>query len=271
MATLNAHGSFYRIQDNITRVQQDLGNNMQRLSSGLKNISAGARPGDVAIVKSMEAGIATLEYGKMNASAGVAALEMAVADLTRLSDIITRLYEMNQIGANVFTTDDDKAMLKLEHADLINEYKLVGNEIKYRDTDLAVATSGAGNLAIQVGSVVFGSVMTELGFGTIGDAPSVTNAAIVAGTGGTALKADKKTVDTLRLQAASNYNMAAWHALHATNHLSAAKIEIGTYRDVDFAAETSELAKNQIIAQAGTAMLAQANAQGQGVLALLQT
>jgi flagellin len=65
--------------------------------------------------------------------------------------------------------------------------------------------------------------------------------------------------------------MAAWHALHASNHLAATKIEIGSYRDVDFAAETSELAKNQIIAQAGTAMLAQANAQGQGVLALLQT
>jgi flagellin len=99
----------------------------------------------------------------------------------------------------------------------------------------------------------------------------VTSTAIVAGTGKTALKADKKTVDTLRLQAAENYNMAAWHAMHAANHLSATKIEIGSYRDVDFAAETSELAKNQIIAQAGTAMLAQANAQGQGVLALLQT
>tara|TARA_B110000093_G_scaffold161593_1_gene182984 strand:+ start:270 stop:533 length:264 start_codon:yes stop_codon:yes gene_type:complete len=53
MATLNAHGSFYRIQDNITRTQKSLGDNMQRLSSGLKNISAGSRPGDVAVVNSM--------------------------------------------------------------------------------------------------------------------------------------------------------------------------------------------------------------------------
>ena len=41
MATLNAHGSFYRIQDNMTRIQRDLGDSMERLSSGLKNISAG--------------------------------------------------------------------------------------------------------------------------------------------------------------------------------------------------------------------------------------
>jgi flagellin len=266
MATLNAHGSFYRIQDNINRVQQDLGNNMQRLSSGLKNIAAGSRPGDVAIVKSMEAGVATLEYGKANAEAGVAALEMAVADLSRLSDIITRLYEMNQIGGNIFTTADDKAMLKLEVVDLAAEYNLVGNNITYRGQDLA-----AGSLDIEVGSVVFGSVTTNLGFGTVGTAPSATATEVSGGTAITKLKADKKTVDELRLDAASRYNMAAWHAMHASNHLAATKIEVGSYRDVDFAAETSELAKNQIIAQAGTAMLAQANAQGQGVLALLQT
>ena len=268
MATLNAHGSFYRIQDNMTRTGIEMGANMQRLSSGLKNISAGARPGDVAIVNSLEAGVATLKYGKQNAEAGVAALEMAVADLTRLSDIITRLYEMNQIGANVFTTADDRAMLVLEFADLNEEFKQVGNNIKYKGTDLA--TTGAPT-TIEVGSVVFGSVTTDLGFGNVTDTVTSTGVSISTGNAGTNLKADKLTVDTLRLQAASQYNMAAWHALHATNHLSASKIELGTYRDVDFAAETSELAKNQIIAQAGTAMLAQANAQGQGVLALLQT
>ena len=132
MATINSHGSFYRIQDNMSKIQQDLGSNMQRLSSGIKNITAGSRPTDVAIVNSMEAGIATTEYGKLNADSAVAALEMAVADLTRLSDIVTRLYEMNQIGANVFTTTADKALLKLEHADLQEEFKLVGNNIKYR-------------------------------------------------------------------------------------------------------------------------------------------
>ena len=268
MATLNAHGSFYRIQDNMTRIQRDLGDSMERLSSGWKNISAGTPPGAVAIVKSMEAGIATLEYGKLNAEAGVAALEMAVSDLSRLSDIITRLYEMNQIGANPFTTDDDKAMLKVEVADLKAEYEVVGDNIKYRNKDLATA---AGNLVIEVGSKVFGTVTAELGFGAVGAAPTVVDTEITAGNGGAKLTIDKLAVDTLRLQAASQYNLAAWHSLHAANHLSATKLEIGSYRDVDFAAETSELAKNQIIAQAGTAMLAQANAQGQGVLALLQT
>ena len=270
MGTINSHGSFYRIQDNMNSIQKDLGSSMQRLSSGIKNITAGSRPTDVAIVNSMEAGIATTEYGKLNADSAVAALEMVVADLTRLSDIVTRLYEMNQIGANVFTTTSDKALLKLEFADLQLEYKLVGNNIMYRGTDLAKAVNTTAT-QVEVGSVVFGSVKQQVAFGVVADTVNATATKIAKGTDATALAADKLAVDTLRLQAATQYNMVSWHSSHAANHLSAAKIEIGNYRDVDFASETSELAKNQILAQAGTAMLAQANAQGQGVLALLQT
>ena len=268
MATLSAHGSFYRIQDNMARNGNDLSNNMQRISSGLKNVNAGSRPGDVAIVNSLEAGVATLAYGKMNADAGVAALEMAVSDLSRLSEIITRLYEMNQIGANVFTTTLDNSVLAVEYADLITEYTTVGNNLKYKNTDLA--TTGAST-NIQVGSVVFGAATTNVGFGAVGSTITATINNITAGAAGAQLAFDKLAIDTLRLEAATQYNKAAWFSLHASNTLSAAKMELSNYRDVDFAAETSELAKNQIIAQAGTAMLAQANAMGQGVLALLQT
>jgi flagellin len=180
------------------------------------------------------------------------------------------MYEMNQIGANAFTTDADKALLVLEFNDLEVEYGLVGNNMKYRGTDLAKAVSNAGT-KIEVGSTVFGSIKQQISFGTIAATVTATPTKVSTGIASTALAADKKAVDTLRLKAATQYNMVSWHSLHAANHLSAAKIEIGNYRDVDFAAETSELAKNQILAQAGTAMLAQANAQGQGVLALLQT
>ena len=270
MATLAAHGSFFRIQDNMTRNGLDLSSNMQRLSSGLKNITAGSRPGDVAIVNALEAGVATLTYGKANADAGVAALEMVVADLTRLSDIVTRLYEMNQIGANVFTTANDRLALAVEHADLVNEFSTLGDNMKYKGVDLAVSTTST-TTKIQVGSVVFGSAETNLGFGTIPAAFSATASTLVLGLAGALNGSDKLMVDTLRLEAASQYNKAAWYAQHAANTIAAAKLELTNYRDVDFAAETSELAKNQIIAQAGTAMLAQANAMGQGVLALLQT
>ena len=243
--------------------------NTDNITLELKNITAGSRAGDVAITNSLATHVTSLQYGENNARTAVAALEIAVADLGRMSDIILRLYEMNAIAGSSFATTDDKAMLKLEFADLSLEYKRVGDEIKYRGQDLAQAAAG---LTVEVGSVVFGTVTLDLSIGTIG--ASIGNATateVSTGGAGANLKKDKKLVDTIRLEAASKYNMASWHAMHAANHLAATKIEVGNYRDVDFAAETSELAKNQIIAQAGTAMLAQANAQGQGVLALLQT
>ncbi len=264
MATLAANGSYYRIQDHMTRNEERLSNNMQRLSSGLKNVTAGSRAGDVAITDTLRAGVSALSYAMNDAKTGVAALEMAVADLSRLSAIITRLYEMNHIAGGSFTTADDKAMLGEERNILNDEFNKIKANIKYKDKDLAAAVS------VTVGTAIFGSAQTiDIGVGTIAGL-TVTEAEIEGGTGATKLTADKLAVDKLRIDAASNYNRAAWAALHVTNQVAGAKMELSYYQDVDFAAETSELAKHQIIAQAGTAMLAQANSQGQGVLALLQ-
>ena len=264
MATLAANGAYYRIQDHMTRNDERLSNNMQRLSSGLKNVTAGSRAGDVAITDTLRAGVSALSYAMNDAKTGVAALEMAVADLSRLSAIITRLYETNHIAGGSFTTTDDKAMLGEEFTILDAEHDKIAANIKYKNNNLA------GAVNVKVGTTVFGSAQTvDIGIGAI-TGLGVTKAAIVAGTASGALTTDKLNVDKLRIDAASNYNRAAWAALHVTNQVAGAKMELSFYQDVDFAAETSELAKHQIIAQAGTAMLAQANQQGQGILALLK-
>ena len=265
MTTLAAHGSYFRIQDNMARNGMELSNNMQRLSSGLKNITAGSRAGDVAITNSLATHVTSLQYGENNARTAVAALEIAVADLGRMSDIILRLYEMNAVAGSSFATADDKAMLKEEHKILKAEIAAIGAKVIYKGKDMASATE-----SIEIGSVVTGTNTINIGFGAVAALAS-TSTAIQDGDAKANLTVDKLMVDKLRLTAASRYNVAAWGAQQATNSVSAAKQELSFYKDVDFAAETSELAKNQIIAQAGTAMLAQANAQGQGILALLQT
>ena len=267
MATLASHGSYYRIQDNMSRNGLDLANNMQRLSSGLKNITAGSRAGDVAITNSLATSISSLQYGENNARTAVAALEIAVADLGRMSDIILRLYEMNAVAGSSFATADDKAMLKEEHRILKAEMSSIGGKIQYKGKNMAQTTT-----SIEIGSVITGSNTINIGFGSLpAGILSSTSVNISTGAGKANLTKDKLVVDKLRLEAASRYNIAAWGAVHTANSVSAAKQEMSFYKDVDFAAETSELAKNQIIAQAGTAMLAQANSQGQGILALLQT
>ena len=172
---------------------------------------------------------------------------------------------MNAVAASSFATTDDKAMLKEAHVVLKAEIASIGGKIKYKGKTMSAATT-----SIEIGSVITGTNTINIGFGTVA-ALSSTGNNIKNGSAKANLTIDKLMVDKLRLAAASRYNIAAWGAQHTANSVSAAKQEMSFYKDVDFAAETSELAKNQIIAQAGTAMLAQANAQGQGILALLQT
>ena len=268
MATLSSNGSYFRIQDNITRNNASLSESMQRLSSGKKNVSE-SRPGDIAIVNSLKAAVSAMSYGENNARTSVAALEIAVSDLQRMSDIITRLYEMHSVSKSSFATADDKAMLGEESAILKAEAATISGKISYKGKRMTAANTAATNIEIGGGALT-GSILVTIDFGTT-PALTTTKAAMKNGTAGSLLTADKLAIDKHRFKASSAYNVAAWGALHATNSVSAAKQELSFYEDVDFAAETSELAKHQIIAQAGTAMLAQANAQAQGILALLQT
>ena len=81
----------------------------------------------------------------------------------------------------------------------------------------------------------------------------------------------KQNVDTMSIDAGALYNQVSNTLSHLGSLNAGYSLDVASKMDVDFAGETTELAKGQILAQAGTAMLAQANAQGQGMLALLQS
>ena len=106
-----------------------------------------------------------------------------------------------------------------------------------------------------------------------GAAVAVAGSDIAAGSraAGTALLALKQNVDVMSVAAGGLYNEISNTLSHLGSLNAGYSLDVASKMDVDFAGETTELAKGQILAQAGTAMLAQANAQGQGMLALLQS
>jgi hypothetical protein len=81
----------------------------------------------------------------------------------------------------------------------------------------------------------------------------------------------KENVDTMSVTAGALFNQVSNVMSHLGSLNAGYALDVASKMDVDFAGETTELAKGQILAQAGTAMLAQANAQGQGMLALIQS
>ncbi|MBT6344036.1 MAG: hypothetical protein HOJ51_11585, partial [Tateyamaria sp.] len=98
-----------------------------------------------------------------------------------------------------------------------------------------------------------------------------TNGAITDGSVPAGLADLKEKVDTMAVTAGALYNQVSNVMSHLGSLNAGYALDVASKMDVDFAGETTELAKGQILAQAGTAMLAQANAQGQGMLALIQS
>ena len=119
----------------------------------------------------------------------------------------------------------------------------------------------SANVSTGIGASVTASLIA------LGTADGATAAARAStGLGGLA-----RLVDEKRITAANIYNQVEATMDHLGNLKAGLSLDIASKTDVDFAAETTELAKGQILAQAGTAMLAQANAQGQSMLALIQS
>ena len=139
-------------------------------------------------------------------------------------------------------------------------------------------TADAGSAEVAVdGEIFFENLTTNAkvaGQATVsGAATALAGSDISAGSAEAALSLlDLKTlVDNMRIDAGALYNQVSNVMSHMTALDAGYQMDVSSKMDVDFAGETTELAKGQILAQAGTAMLAQANAQGQGMLALLQS
>jgi flagellin len=187
--------------------------------------------------------------------------------------------------------------LSINVADLVIPYLPVGFNtatdpiMTGNTTDAAGKVTGTGSTTIAAIDSTAGSVSNDRDFpavavggalyGTHVYATATTRQAEVslAGShvsGGSpeaayALLELKENVDTMSVTAGALYNQVSNVMSHLGSLNAGYALDVASKMDVDFAGETTELAKGQILAQAGTAMLAQANAQGQGMLALIQS
>ena len=144
------------------------------------------------------------------------------------------------------------------------------NKITRADVDNAQVAA-----AITVGSdtIAVGGALYEKHLTTPGTNVEMTGANVSGGSAEAAhaLLELKQNVDSMSVTAGALYNQVSNVMSHLGSLNAGYALDVASKMDVDFAGETTELAKGQILAQAGTAMLAQANAQGQGMLALIQS
>jgi flagellin len=280
MTSITAGGAFYRIQNALEANSREVSNSMQRLATGEQNISAGENVSTRAIALGIKGELASLKVGMQNGAEALNAIEMVTNDIKILNDIVIRMEELNALGENGLNSATDIAAIKAEATALITEFDAVQTRSTWKGNDIFGATSsnnliGLGKNSGQVNGatgLILSKVATTTHATTVTDTNISTGAAdsTVSGSAG-GLESLKAAVDAQQVAAGAMYNQISNTMEHLTNLSANYSLDMGSKLDVDFAGETTNLAKGQILAQAGTAMLAQANAQGQSLLALIQS
>ena len=245
---------------------------MQRLSTGQRINSGKDDAAGLAIASSMTASIRGMSQGVRNANDGIAMVQTADGALNEVTNMLQRVRELAVQSASGTYGGGDRADLQTEVSALSDQINSILTNTQFNKVNLFDGSAGAsGDVTIQAGSTAADTVTVNFGgidlsLATSVDISSQGGASSALATIDTALS----TVNTSRatIGAASSRLQSAVNNLSSNvENLSQARSGI---QDADFSAETAALAKAQILSQASTAMLAQANQSQQGVLSLLK-
>ena len=271
---------------------------MQRLSSGLRINSAKDDAAGLAISERMTAGIRGMTVAVRNANDAISMAQITEGGLGQVGEILQRMRDLATQSANATNSGDDRAALQKEFGQLQAEITRITGDTEFNGVkvlNMAAGSATSAGLSYQVGANFNGTSSAAATSATAGSdqifvdaidissggaqsavsvAANTTSATVATQSWAlnaiSAIDAALKDINDARatLGAVQNRFQATINNLQSSiENLSASRSRI---RDADFALETANLSRAQVLQQAGTAMLAQANAAPQNVLRLLQ-
>jgi len=264
--TINTNVASLNAQRNLTTSKDSLATSLQRLSSGLRVNSSKDDAAGLAIADRMNAQIKGINVAIRNANDGISLAQTAEGALATVSDVFQRMRELAIQAQNGSNGTSDRANLDTEYQQLSAEITRIAAQTKFNG--IAIVGAGAGAQTFQVGANN-GDTLTITTVAVTTVAGGVTTAAAAS----TAVAAIDTALDTITSNRAtygaaiSRFGMAISNLSITGENQTAAR---GRIMDADFASETANLSRAQILQQAGTAMVAQANQQPQLVMNLLR-
>ncbi len=262
-------------QRHLANSQSQLNTSLNRLTSGLRINSAMDDAAGLGISESMKAQIRGLGQASRNANDGLSVVQTAEGAMGEISSALIRMRELTVQAANDSLTDSQRGFLNTEFGDLSAEIDRIASTTEFNGKVLTDGTFATTGLDFQVGfknganfriAVTVNNVTTT-GLGMAGTEAVDTKANAQAAMA--SLDSALETLSTARSNLGAKGNrltQAASSADVMRENLASANSRI---RDTDIAAESSSLTRGQVLTQAGTAMLAQANALPQAALQLL--
>lgn len=279
MSVINTNVKSLIAQNALTVNNRSLTDAMQQLSTGKRINSAKDDAAGLAISNKMTSQIRGLNQAVRNANDGISMIQTAEGALVEVTNMLQRMRELSVQSANDTNTSADRTALNDEFKQLRSEIARIANNTQFNGTDLLTGVAGAGGnstIAFQVGAnsgqtieitisslQVTGGRLSSLASLSIGSLTGANSAM----TNVTSMIAVVDGARSLMGATINRLNYAADNLASTSTNVSESRSRI---LDTDYSKATTELAKTQIIQQAATAMLAQANQQPQTVLSLLQ-
>jgi flagellin len=283
---VNTNLTSLNAQRNLSTSQSSLATSMQRLSSGLRVNSAKDDAAGLAISERMTAQVRGMNVAIRNANDGISLVQTAEGALSKVGESLQRMRELAVQSRNSTNSSSDKESLDKEFGELAKEIQRVIGGTTFNGQN--VIGSNAGTLTIQVGANTKSDDNIDLVTTNMGAAAEITSVAGTDNTGnsrasigssanstavGQVIDNIDKAIDFVNSQRATlgasqnRFDAVISNLQISVENQSAARSRI---TDADFASETANLSRSQILQQAGNAMVAQANQLPQQVLSLLR-
>ncbi|MEB7447849.1 flagellin N-terminal helical domain-containing protein [Arthrobacter koreensis] len=275
--TIATNVSSLNAMRNLNLNQTNQAKSVERLSSGLRINRAADDAAGLSISEGLKNQISGLQVAGRNAQDGISVIQTAEGALTEVHNILNRMRDLAVQGGNESNNPNSTAALKKEADALGMELNRIATGTKFND--IALMTGGTMNIQVGAGdgdsdsiALTFTNMTTALGglMGEDGSADFDVTDNGAAKTTITALDTAITAISSSRSDLGAQQNRlesTARSIAVSVENLSAANSRI---RDTDMAAEMGNFTKSQILSQAATAMLAQANQMNSGVMQLLQ-
>ena len=274
MSVINTNVSALFAQNALRANSRSMSNAMEQLSTGSRINSAGDDAAGLAIGQTMTSQIRGLNQAVRNANDGVNMLQTAEGAMVEQSNMLQRMRELAVQASNGTYSSTQLGYLQ-------NEFDELGSQITDISTDttwngLSLMDTASASFKFQVGQIADQTISVTIGdmsLSTLASAVTLGTAISTASDASTTIDYLDTALDTINAQRAiigAGINRLTYAADNLSNISANVTASRSSVMDTDYATASTQLSKAQIVQQAATAMLAQANQQPQSVLALLK-
>jgi flagellin len=274
MTAINTNVKSLIAQQSLTVNNRGLTKTMEQLSTGKRINSAADDAAGLSISNKMTSQVRGLNQAVRNANDAISMIQTAEGALNEVTNMMQRMRELAVQSVNGTNSTTDRASLDAEYDQLAAEITRISDKTTWNG--MAVGGANAGGYSFQVGptgsdSVTVSFVDIVVAGSTVASAAAIGVDTVDKATSAiTNLDNAISTIDAYRSTLGAMVNRLTYAADNLTNVSTNTAASRSRILDTDYAAATTELARTQIIQQAATAMLAQANQSPSSVLSLLQ-